>query len=141
MASILGLLQSPGMRQIVRFGVVGLSQNLFLYLAYLGLTSLGADPKLVVTLLYPCGVALSFAGNKTFTFRSRAPVLASSLRFVGVHLIGYGLNVVILFFWVDKLGYPHQIVQIGAIFTVAAFLFVACKYLVFSAPDNERRTP
>jgi hypothetical protein len=38
---------------------------------------------------------------------------------------------------VDMLGYPHQWVQIAAIFVVAGFLFIAFKYFVFR--DTESR--
>ena len=33
---------------------------------------------------------------------------------------------------VDMLGYPHQLVQLAAIFVCAAFLFLALKFYVFA---------
>lgn len=52
-------------------------------------------------------------------------------RYVLAHLFGYMLNFLILFTFVDRLGYAHQWVQALAIIFIASFLFIVFKYFVF----------
>jgi uncharacterized membrane protein (GlpM family) len=58
-----------------------------------------------------------------------------------VHASGYLCNLAILRVFVDRLGYPHQIVQAVAIFVVAAYLFLAFKMFVFVTPTNAQEKP
>ena len=55
----------------------------------------------------------------------------SAVRYCVAHLCGYGLNFALLYILVDRLDYPHQWIQAGAIFVVAAFLFICFYFLVF----------
>ena len=52
------------LRQVIRYGIVGVVQNAVGYGIYLFFTWLGADPKLVVSIAYPIGILISFLGNK-----------------------------------------------------------------------------
>jgi putative flippase GtrA len=51
-----------------------------------------------------------------------------------VHLMGYFLNLLMLVFFVDWLGFAHQFVQAAAIVVVAVFLFVLFRVFVFATP-------
>ena len=118
--------------QLLRFGVAGVLNNLAGYLLYLGLTYLTpVGPKLAVTLLYPVGVAMSYAANRQWVFRSREGVQATLLRFVAVHALGYACNWLLLWALVDRLGWPHAGVQAGTILVVAALNFVLMRTVVF----------
>lgn len=118
--------------QLVRYAVVGIAHNLVGYLVYLFFTAVGFDPKLVVAISYPLAMLVSYLGNKTYTFHHKGAVSRSSVRFLIAHGISYALNLSMLYVFVDLLGYPHQLVQLAAIFVCAAFLFVALKVFVFS---------
>ena len=125
------------MRQLVRYGLVGVVSNVTIYFVYLFITYIGVEPKTAMTLVYIIGASLGFIGNRKWTFDHRGKSSSASLRYVLAHLFGYLLNFLILFTFVDRLGYFHQLVQALAIIIVAAFLFIVFKYYVFpSAPEK-----
>lgn len=123
--------RAPAVGQLLRYAALGLLTNGAGYLAYLGLTWAGLDPKLAMTLLYVGVAVASYAGNRTLTFSFRGGVLGSGVRFALAHLGGYCINLLLLALLVDRMGLPHQAVQAAAIFVVAGYLFVALKYFVF----------
>lgn len=117
--------------QLIRYGVVGLTINFAGYMVYLLLTYLGVTPKLAMSVLYGVGVAASFWGNRVVTFSHKGGIMSSGARFLIAHCFGYLINLTLLIVFVDNLGYPHQLVQVIAIFIVAAFLFMIFKLFVF----------
>lgn len=108
--------------------------NLAGYLVYLLLTHLGATPKITMTVLYGAGAAIGYTGNRNFTFAHHGSLLGSGIRYLISHFLGYLINFTILFYFVDRLKYPHQWVQAVAIFVVAGFIFIASKFFVFRDP-------
>jgi putative flippase GtrA len=119
------------MQQLIRYGLVGVSSNLAAYFVYLLITFLGVEPKIAMTLVYIIGASIGFIGNRKWTFAHRGNSTSAALRYVLAHLFGYLLNFLILFTFVDHLGYAHQWVQGVAILIVAGFLFIVFKYFVF----------
>lgn len=119
------------LEQFLKFGLIGIFANFFGYLIYLLLTYIGLMPKLAVTILYGVGATISFIGNKKITFAHKGDNFPTTLKYVAIYSLGYALNIAILNVFVDQLGYAHQWVQAFAIFVVAAFLFLACKFYVF----------
>lgn len=119
------------MRQLICYGVVGAISNVIIYFVYLLTTYLGVGPKIAMSLIYFIGALIGFAGNRKWTFAHRGDASSVALRYVWAHLFGYMLNFIILFTFVDCLGYAHQWVQAVAIIIVAGFLFVVFKYFVF----------
>lgn len=117
--------------QLVRYAIVGIAQNSVGYAIYLFFTWIGFDPKLVVAICYPCAMLVSFLGNKKYTFQFTGGLTGSGLRFILAHICSYAINLAMLYVFVDKLGYMHQLVQAAAIFVCAAFLFIALKFFVF----------
>jgi putative flippase GtrA len=118
-------------RQIVRYGVVGLLSNLTGYSIYLLLTYMGTDPKITMSALYLIGATVSFFGNRRITFSHAGSGPKAAIRFGLVYFLGYLLNLTLLIVFVDKLGYPHQLIQAISIFSVAALLFLSLKFFVF----------
>jgi len=123
------------MRQLIRYGVVGVVSNAAIYFVYLLITYLGVEPKTAMTLVYIIGAAIGFIGNRKWTFAHRGDASSAAIRYILAHLSGYLLNFLILFTFVDRLGYAHQWVQAMAIMIIAGFLFIVFKYFVF----RERR--
>ena len=119
------------MRQLLRYGLVGVVSNAAIYFVYLLITYLGVEPKTAMTLVYIIGASIGFIGNRKWTFAHRGNSSSAALRYVLAHLFGYLLNYIILFTFVDRLGYAHQWVQAVAIMIVAGFLFIVFKYFVF----------
>ena len=119
------------MRQLIRYGLVGAVSNAVIFVVYLLITFLGVEPKTAMTLVYIVGASIGFIGNRKWTFAHRGNSTSAALRYVLAHLFGYLLNFLILFTFVDRLGYAHQWVQAVAIIIVAGFLFIVFKYFVF----------
>lgn len=122
-------------RQLLRFGVVGIVSNAAGYMVYLIVTYLGATPKITASVLYGVGVAIGFWGNRRWTFQHKGSAPGTVARYLGVQCVGYLINIAMLVWLADGLGYPHQLVQAAAIVVVAVFLFVACRFFVFTERD------
>lgn len=123
-------------RQLVSYGFVGIAINSAGYIVYLLITYFGATPKITMTFLYVLGVVLSYLGNRRLTFAHQGSLLGSGGRYLIAHFCGYLINLTILIVFVDNLGYAHQWVQAIAIFLVAAYLFIAFKFFVFTNLDT-----
>jgi putative flippase GtrA len=118
-------------KQFFRYGLVGIASNLSGYLLFLLITYWGVEPKMAMTLLYVVGATIGFIGNRQWAFAHSGTVLGAGARYVVAHMLGYLINFLLLFIFVDRLRYSHQWVQAVAIFVVAGFLFVVFKYFVF----------
>ena len=117
--------------QVVRYGVVGILNNLLGYLIYLLITWLWLEPKMAVTLMYPIGALTAYFGHARYSFAFSGRTSHGIARYAIAHLIGYGASIGFLYIFSDRLGYPHQMVQAGAIFAVAGILYVLFRYFVF----------
>lgn len=128
-------------KQFIRYGLVGIASNLSGYLVFLVITYLGVEPKIAMTLLYIVGATIGFFGHRQWSFAYKGTLLKSVAKYFIAHLLGYMINLTLLFIFVDKLGYSHQWVQATAIFLVAGFLFIVFKYFVFPKAVNLSRCP
>ncbi|PLQ01535.1 GtrA family protein [Cupriavidus pauculus] len=124
--------------QILRYGIVGVISNLTGYLVYLAVTYLGVEPKLAMTVLYAAGATVGFFGNRKWAFRHEGSFWRAASRYAIAHLCGYSLNFCLLYVFVDRLGYPHQLIQAIAIFVVAGFLFLVFKFFVFRTTKTNK---
>lgn len=121
--------------QMLRFAVVGLASNAVLYLVYLGMTAVALGPKLAMSLVYAIGVTQTFLFNKRWTFNHAGRHDTAFIRYVTVYAGGYLVNLLVLVWLVDSLGYPHQIVQGLMILVLAGCFFVLQKIWVFKVSE------
>lgn len=117
--------------QLIRYGVVGVLSNLMGYLIYIGVTSLGVGPKAAVGMLYPIAFFISYFGHARYTFSDSEKHSSGAIRYVSAHVVGYVMNLIVLYVLHDLMGFPHELVQLLAIFLVAGVLFLLFKYYVF----------
>ena len=117
--------------QFLRFVVVGLLSNVLLYLGYLGLTLAGIEPKLAMTLLYITGVAVTFHFQRRWTFRDWGNRNQAFSRYCTSYTLGYVINLIALFVFVNRLGYPHEIVQGSMLLILALAQFLVQKFWIF----------
>lgn len=123
--------------QIIRYGVVGVLSNLSGYLVYLGVTWLGLEPKLAVSMLYPVGALIAYFSHARYSFAYQGKVGHGLARYVVAHGIGYGTNLLLLYVFHDLMHFPHQLVQAFAIVAVGGILFLLFRYFVFPARPVE----
>ncbi len=119
-------------KQLFRYAVVGIASNVGVYLLYLLATSLGLEPKVAMTLLFGIGVLQTFLFNRKWTFGHQGAHGLVFVRYCLSYGTGYLVNLLALILLVDLAGIPHQLVQGFMILVVAALLFLAQKYWVFS---------
>lgn len=127
---------SHPLRQLLRFGLVGLAANVAGFLLYAGVTRLGLSPQATVTVLYPIGALLGYLGNKRLTFNHRGGWWSSGWRYVLVQAVGMVINLLMLWLFAEIAGIDHHWVQATAIVVVAVYLFLAMRWYVF-APRPE----
>lgn len=119
--------------QIIRYGVVGVLNNLLSYLIYLLVTWLGLDPKVAVSLMYPISAFMAYHGHSRYSFSNHSGVSHKPFRYIGAHAVGYLSNLTILYVFHDLFGFPHQLVQGVAIFVLAGVLYLMFRFFVFPA--------
>lgn len=122
--------------ELIRYGIIGLTSNGLIYLLYIFLTSWGAPPKLAMTLLYCSGTLATFWANRNWTFKSEAGAGALT-RYLSAYLIGYLINLALLFTMVDLANINHRIAQAISIILVAICLFTLMKTWVFPKPSKQ----
>jgi putative flippase GtrA len=116
--------------QFTRYGIVGAISNSVGYLIYLAITYAGMRHKLAMTLLFVVGILLTFFFNKRWTFKSRGHWKKMFVYYVVTYSTAYLLNFLALLFFVDRLGYPHQLVQGFAVLALGVMLFIALRLWV-----------
>lgn len=120
-------------RQLMRYGLVGLASNALLYAAYLSLSAAGLGHKLAMTLVYCAGTVITFAFNRSWTFRHDAAAVATFWRYLLTYAAGYAFNLIALWLLVDVGGLPHQWTMAALIIVTAGLIFTAQKFWVFAA--------
>jgi putative flippase GtrA len=123
-------------KQLLRYSMVGLFNNLFGYLLYLLVTWLFLEPKAAVSILYPTSAFIGYFAHARYAFAYRGQTSSGLSRYVVAHAFGYGVNMFLLYVFSDCLHFPHQAVQAVAIFVVAGLLFLLFKYFVFATPKR-----
>jgi len=128
--------------QLFRYALVGLSINAMMYFVYLILTEFYFSPFSSVLLLYPLGVLVGFFSHRGLTFKlsSQKWGFLELSKYVLLSVMGFFLNLLLLYVFFERLGYPHQLVQLAAIFIVAGFQFISMKLFVFPAMQNKELT-
>ena len=121
-----------------RFGVVGLASNAVLFIFYLVLTSIGIGPKIAMTCMFLVGTLQTFFFNKRWTFGHKGASQKALVKYFVVYAVAYLLNLLVLLVLVDRLGYPHQIVQGLMILFLAVFIFLLQKFWVFGVSPVSR---
>jgi putative flippase GtrA len=121
-----------GIRQLIRYAIIGIVSNLVGYVAYLLLTFCLVGPKIAMTLVYLTGATVGYFGNRQWTFTHKSKMLPTLIKYSLAHAFGYTINFILLYVFVDRILFPHQAVQLVAILVVAGILFFVFKKFVFA---------
>lgn len=118
--------------RIARFIVVGLFNTLLGYGFILTFLFMGAGDYLANIMGFALGVPIAYALHRKFTFKAAAsPTRNEALQFGAVFLVAYGANIGVLAAG-RAMGYVESpIVQLFAICTYAAVLYVLNRLIVF----------
>lgn len=121
-------------KQMLRFGLVGVASNLVIYLLYLFITTAGIGPKTAMTVLFAIGALQTFFFNKRWTFVHSGYTKLTFVKYVFAYCIAYLLNLMAMVLFVDCWHLSHQIVQAVMIVLIALILFCLQKFWIFASP-------
>lgn len=116
-------------RELFSYGVIGLGVNLVLYVIYIALSGL-VDHKISLVIVYVVGVFTSYLLNSRVTFKSEFG-LVKLTKYYLVYIVGFLVNLGLLYFLVDVHHYSHELAQFILMFVVAIMLFIMHKAFVF----------
>lgn len=126
-----------GVRQFVKFGIVGASSTVIDWGIYLFLTRIFGMFYLMAKILsFSVAVFNSYVWNRRWTFRSNDPAkLKQFIKFLTISIVGLVLNSSIMFLAVDKFKL-HDIVGLAlATAIILIWNFLANKYYTFKEAD------
>lgn len=123
--------ESKSFNELLRYGLIGLILNLTGYMIYLLVTYLGVEHKIAMSFLYVVGVLFGFYLNRKHTFKHDGHISGAIFRYAFVYMIGYMINLTMLYIMVDKIGYKHQYVQLASIILLVGYFFLSMKLFVF----------
>lgn len=119
------------MTQFLRFAVVGIASNAFLYALYLWLTSFLMTPIIAMTTLYALGLVQTYVFNRRWSFSYKLESKVVFIRYCSVYIGGYIATLATFHVFVDVLKFNHQWIQGVMIIVVAILTFVLHKFWVF----------
>lgn len=117
-------------KRFTKFVLVGVYTNGIGYSIFIFLTWLSLDPKVVVSMTYPVAVVVGYYSHSKHSFET-GKSSKKLITYVIANVIGYVVNIVILKYFVDTKGYPHQLIQLVAIAIVGVILYLLYKFFVF----------
>lgn len=118
-------------RSAAWFIVVGVVNNLTGFAIFVALTLIGVGAIAAATVSYLAGMVISFFGNQRLTFRHAPGQRSPVIRFLVTNVIGYSVNVLVLWVLVHGLDVPQIAAQLVAIGCVAVCTFAMMRLWVF----------
>jgi putative flippase GtrA len=119
-------------REFVRFGSVGAASSAIYFALLWVLTVLTTWPTAVRgTLAYGSGIALNYALQKSFTFKSGRRHQQAGPRYLLIHLGGMILNAGFLWLGVDVAGWNYILVQVAAMCVVTIWSYLGQRFWAF----------
>jgi putative flippase GtrA len=91
-------------------------------------------------LAYLAGMVNSFLLNRSWTFRSPGNAFAQAARFVVVNLSSLALSTLVMYRFVDVLGYPELAVWVPTTVAVMTMNYLGCKHWAFATGARPRET-
>lgn len=127
------LFKRRGIRQFIKFGIVGISSTVIDWGIYLIVTRIFGIYYLMAKILsFGVAVLNSYIWNRRWTFRSDDPQkLRQFIKFLTISIVGLVLNSTIMFIAVDKLKYHDIIGLVLATGIVTIWNFLANKFYTF----------
>lgn len=118
--------------RLVRYGLLGVGSNIALYLLFLLLVWAGVAPIVASGLCYILGVAISYFGNRRWTFASRSRHSRDLPRFLLAYGVGMGVTLASMFILLRLLG--PAVAQLLTIGIAALSIYVVLHILRFGEP-------
>ncbi len=123
--------------RIVRFILNGLFATVVHYGVLAGLIEGAglASAAIANALAAVCGIAVSYAGNRTFVLRSRAPHRRAGTRFLACYAAVVSLHGGAMALWADIGGLDYRIGFLLFTGLAAVLTYLLNRFFVFSEPE------
>lgn len=129
-------------RQFVRFNLVGVLNTAAAYAGYSLLLVVGSHRLLALAAHYLCGMGVSYALNRKFTFgAARRPKAAGFLRLVLLYLPIFGINAVLLSVLVETFRVGEFAAQAVSLLFVGVSTFAVQRRFVFGPARRAEGLP
>ncbi|BCZ22104.1 GtrA family protein [Mycobacterium senriense] len=92
---------------------------------------LGLPVPIAVTAAYVCAFALSYVLNRTFNFRSHAPVGPQVMTYVVVVVVNYSAFILGMTTALAAIGVQYQLSRLAAGMCEAVYMYSAMRWVVF----------
>lgn len=93
--------------------------------------ALGLPVPVAVTAAYVCAFALSYVLNRTFNFRSHAPVGPQVMTYVVVVVVNYLAFILGMTTALSAIGVQYQLSRLAAGICEAVYMYSAMRWVVF----------
>jgi putative flippase GtrA len=131
----------PLLGQLVRFGVVGVSNTLLTFALYtLLVKAFGVWYLPASAIGFAAGAVNGFLLNRSWTFRGHSGDALMPLRWTIVQACGLGLDVALIYLWVHGLGVDELAAQALTIAIVVLLTFFVNRAWTFRMPPIGART-
>ncbi len=122
------------LNQFFKFGLLGVTINIFGYLFFLVLTIfLKLSPYLVISFLYPLSILISYKLNKDLTFKQDNSNfnIYQIAKFIIIYVSVYFLNLVFLYIGINTFNFSPSFIQALAVIVLGIYLFLMQKKYVY----------
>lgn len=121
-------------KELLRFGVVGVSVALFYIALYLGLLHVGVPQVLANALAFGSAIAVQYAGQARFTFRRPLREPGQALRFGVMTGLGFVTSAVITGILGPVMGVSEGVAALAVILWLPLQNYIFMKLWVFAGP-------
>ncbi len=119
-------------KQLTKFGLFGVIINIAGYMIFMISTELlMLSPYLIISILYPLSVSLTFFMNRKYTFQKIKVQNKRKALFLIIYFTAYLLNIAILYIGLTIFFMPSYIVQGLAIILLGIYLFFMQRKYVY----------
>ena len=115
----------------LRFVATGVIVNVSLYALLALVLYLGVDYRIATSAIYILGMIWSYVQNRLWSWRSRAPVAQSFLRFVGLYAAIYVVHMGLVMVLVEAAGLMPLLAVLVSMIILVTPIFILFDRLVF----------
>lgn len=126
------------MLQLFRFVIIGILNTVIGLSCIYGLMYFfNVDYRLANAAGYSVGCTVSFLLNRSWTFRHRQSWIVSFTRWLGVVMICYVVNLLIVIILSSNININAYVAQLGGNVCYTALMFLGAKYFAFRHTKGE----
>lgn len=117
-------------KQILKFGVVGGIAFVIDYGLFALLTQLGLHYLIAQVISFSVSLAFNYIASIKWVFDAKKQTPKETIIFIILSVIGLGINELLLYIGVDKMGYHELFVKLIATFIVMVYNFITRKLII-----------